>query len=96
MNIKPLIRQELWLAISNTYEAENYSPAIVDAMHYLSDVIREKSGLDGDGNALVGAAFSGQSPVLRVNKLQTESERKICKKASSKYYGVCIKVFGIQ
>jgi len=79
MNIKSLIRPELWLAISNTYEAENYSPAIVDAMHYLSEVIREKSGLDGDGHAIVGAAFGGQNPVLRVNKLQTETERNVQK-----------------
>jgi uncharacterized protein (TIGR02391 family) len=79
MNLKSLIRRELWLAISNTYEAENYSHAVLDAMHYLSEVIREKSGVDGDGHGLVGAAFGGQSPILRVNKLQTETERNIQK-----------------
>lgn len=79
MNLKSLIRHELWLAISNTYESENYSHAILDAMHYLSEVIREKFGVDGDGHGLVGAAFGGQSPVLRVNKLQTETERNIQK-----------------
>ncbi len=79
MNLKTLIRDDFWLAISNTYGSENYSHAILDAMHYLSEVIREKSGLDGDGQGLVGAAFGGQSPVLRVNKLQTETERNIQK-----------------
>ncbi len=79
MNLKSLIRQELWLAVSNTYETENYSHAILDAMHYMSEIIREKSGVDGDGQGLVGAAFGGQSPILRVNKLQTETERNIQK-----------------
>lgn len=79
MNLQTLIKPQLWLAISNTYEAANYSHAILDAMHYLSEVLREKSGLDGDGHALVGAALGGQSPILRVNKLQTETERNIQK-----------------
>lgn len=67
------------MAISNTYESENYSHAILDAIHYLSDVLREKAGVDGDGQALVGKALGGQAPVLRVNRLQTESERDIQK-----------------
>lgn len=77
MNLKTLIKEPLWLAISNTYEAENYTHSILDAMHYLSGVLREKSGLDGDGHSLVGATLGGSSPVLRVNKLQTETERNI-------------------
>lgn len=77
MNLQALIRPQLWLAISNTYETGNYSHAILDAMHLLSDVLREKSGLDGDGAPLVGAVLGGKSPVLRVNKLQTETERSI-------------------
>lgn len=79
MNLQTLIRQQLWFAISNSYEARGYTHAILDAMHYLSEIIREKSGLDGDGHSLVGAALGGQSPVLRVNKFQTESEKNIQK-----------------
>ena len=75
MNLKTHISQQLWLAISNTYESENYSHAILDAAHYLSDVLREKTGVDGDGQSLVGKALGGQAPILRINKLQTESER---------------------
>lgn len=77
MNLKTLIKEPLWLAVSNTYESENYTHSILDAIHYLSGVLREKSGLDGDGQSLVGAALGGSSPVLRVNKLQTETERNI-------------------
>jgi len=79
MNLKTHIRIELWLAISNTYEAENYSHAILDAMHHLSNVLREKSGVDGDGVSLVGQALGGSPPRLRVNKLQTETERNVQK-----------------
>ena len=75
MNLKTLVREELWLAISNSYESENYKNAIVDAMHHLTDVIRERSGLDGDGAALIGKAIGGKSPKLQINKLETESER---------------------
>lgn len=79
VNLKTHIKSELWLAISNTYEAGNYTHAVLDSMHYLSNVLREKAGVDGDGVALVGQALGGDSPRLRVNKLQTETERNIQK-----------------
>jgi len=79
MNLKTLIKPELWLAISNTYEAENYSDAILDAMHYLTDILRDKSGADGDGAALVGQALGGDSPRLKLNKLETETDKNIQK-----------------
>lgn len=75
MNLQTHIKRDLWLAIQSTYEAGNYSPAIVDAMHYLSNVLREKTGVDGDGKSLVGQALGGDSPRLRINKLQTDTER---------------------
>jgi uncharacterized protein (TIGR02391 family) len=77
MNLQTQIRTELWLAISNTYQAGNYNHAILDAMHYLSEVIRTKANVDGDGASLVGQSLGGDSPKLRVNKLQTETERNI-------------------
>ena len=79
MNLQTLVRQELWLAVSNTYQAENYSHAILDAMHHLSNVLRDKTGVDGDGASLVGQALGGDSPRLRVNKLQTVTERDVQK-----------------
>lgn len=79
MNLQTHIRSNLWLAISSTYEAKNYCHAILDAMHHLSNILREKAGVDGDGVSLVGQALGGNSPKLRVNKLQTETERNIQK-----------------
>jgi uncharacterized protein (TIGR02391 family) len=75
MNLQSLIRPELWTAISDTYEAGNYTHAIRDAFQYMTEIIREKSGLDGDGEKLVGAAFNEKHPILRINKLQTDTER---------------------
>jgi len=48
-------------------------------MHYLTNVLRERSGIDGDGVSLVGQALGGKPPRLRVNKFQTESERNVQK-----------------
>lgn len=77
MNLQTHIERNLWLAISNTYEAQNYAHAVLDTMHYLTNVLREKAGVDGDGVGLVGQALGGNSPRLRINKLQTESDRDI-------------------
>ena len=75
MNLQTHIKKDLWLAVQSTYEAGNFSHAILDAMHHLSNVLRDKTGADGDGAALVGQALGGESPRLRINKLQTETER---------------------
>ena len=79
MDLKARLAEPLWAAIETTYESRNYTGAILDAMYYLGDVIREKTGLNSDGVALVGQAFGGKSPKLRVNKLQTESDWNVQK-----------------
>lgn len=43
----------------------------------MSELIRERSGLEGDGVNLVGRAFGGKVPVLKVNNLNTESEKNV-------------------
>jgi len=75
MNLQTHISNNLWLAIESTYKSKNYSHSILDAVHYISNVIREKTGIDGDGTSLIGQAFGGDSPRLKINKLQTETER---------------------
>jgi len=79
MDLKTGLAEPLWAAIETTYESRNYTGAILDAVYYLGDIIREKTGLQSDGVALVGQAFGGKSPKLKVNKLQTESDRNIQK-----------------
>ncbi len=75
MNLRAEIKPDLWDAISKQYESELYSNAIVEAIHYLSNVLRERANVDGDGASLVGQALGGDAPRLRINRFQTETEK---------------------
>lgn len=79
MNLETKVPSELWTQIRTNYEKRNFTGAILDAFHYLSDLIRKKSGAEGDGGQLIGSALGGASPKIKLNKLQTESERNIQK-----------------
>lgn len=75
MNIRTEIRPDLWDAIAKPYESQVYSSAILEAIHLLSSILRERANIDGDGISLVGQALAGDSPRLRINKFQTETEK---------------------
>ncbi len=75
MNLRAEIRPELWEATAKPYESEIFSNAILEAIHYLSNILRERANVDGDGASLVGQALGGDSPRLRINKFQTETEK---------------------
>ncbi|HEY5562786.1 MAG TPA: TIGR02391 family protein [Clostridiaceae bacterium] len=77
MELKLGITQDLWEAIEKNYENESYSSCILDGIHLLTDTIRNKTGLEGDGSSLVGQAFGGDNPKIQLNKLQTDSEKNI-------------------
>ncbi|MFW2504581.1 TIGR02391 family protein [Clostridium diolis] len=79
MNLKDNVDIELWEIIQKNYESESYYSAILDAIHNLTETIRNKTGLEGDGSSLIGQAFGGESPKIKLNKLQTESEKNIQK-----------------
>jgi uncharacterized protein (TIGR02391 family) len=77
MNLQTHISSEFWVTIASPYDSGNYSHAILEAMHHLTTVLRERSGADGDGVALVGQALGGETPKLLVNAFQSETERNI-------------------
>lgn len=77
MNIETSLDERLRNAIQSTYADRNFTGAILDAIYFLTDLIREKTGLSSDGAALVGQALGGKAPKLKVNKLETESERNV-------------------
>lgn len=79
MNLEGKIRADLWESTRENYEGKNYSGAISDAFYYLTELIRSKSGIDGDGSALIGQAFGGDKPKIKLNRLQTESDKNIQK-----------------
>ena len=54
---------------------DNYFHAVLEASKGLAQRIRELSGIDGDGAALVDKVFSVERPDLALNTLRTETER---------------------
>lgn len=46
----------------------------MDAVYFLTDLLREKSDLEGDGVALVGKALGGNNPRLKINSLRSETD----------------------
>lgn len=79
VDLKTNIQQELWDTIEKNYINESYSSAILDALHLLTETIRNKTGLEGDGAVLIGQAFGSSSPMIQLNLMQTESEKNIQK-----------------
>ncbi len=75
MDINLEIEQDLWNSIENNYNKQSYTNAILDAMHLLTSTIRNKTGLEGDGASLIGQAFGGNNPYIRLNNFQTDSEK---------------------
>ena len=54
---------------------DNYFHAVFEATKGLAQRIRDMSGVEGDGAALVDRVFSLERPMLAFNALQTETER---------------------
>lgn len=54
---------------------ENYFHAVFEACKGLFQRIREMSGMEGDGAALIDKVFSVENPRLAFNTLQTETEK---------------------
>ena len=79
MTVRNEIDVELWEVIQKNYESDNYTGSILDAIFKLTDTIRNKTGLEGDGASLIGQAFGGEDPRIKLNKLQTDSEKDIQK-----------------
>jgi uncharacterized protein (TIGR02391 family) len=54
---------------------DNYFHAVFEATKGLAQRIRDISGVDADGAALVDRVFSIERPVLAINTLRTETEK---------------------
>lgn len=74
MDLRKEIAPKLYTAIKVHYEAGLYSNAILDAIKELTELIREKTKLDGDGANLVGQAFGGNAPPVKISPMQKASE----------------------
>jgi len=54
---------------------DNYFHAVFEAAKGLAQRVRDMSGVQADGAALIAAVFSIDRPILAINTLQTETER---------------------
>lgn len=54
---------------------DNYFHAVLEATKSVAEKIRERTNIEGDGAPLVDVALGGDSPVMRINDLSTESKR---------------------
>ena len=54
---------------------ENYFHAVFEATKSVADKIRQRTGLSGDGSALVDAAFGGATPRMAINSLDSDTYR---------------------
>lgn len=79
MNLETALPASLWEAIRVNYEKRDYTAAILDCCYFVSELLRLKSGSDGDGIPLVGQALGGTSPKIRIAKDQSETEQNIQK-----------------
>lgn len=79
MNLETRVPEALWDAVRTNIEKRNFTGAILDGFYFLSDLLRQKSGAEGDGSSLIGQALGGASPKIKLNKLQSESEWNIQK-----------------
>jgi uncharacterized protein (TIGR02391 family) len=77
MAIESSFDSRMWETVGKSYEERNYTAAILDSIQYLGDVVRDKTGLASDGMSLVGEAFGGSKPKLRVNRFETETDKNV-------------------
>lgn len=77
VNLETRLPDPLWEAVRANYEKRNFTGAILDAFYFLSELLRNKSGTEGDGASLIGQALGGAAPKIKLNRLQTESEQNV-------------------
>ena len=63
-------------AIGNRLENNNYGDAVKQALLYLTDVLREKTGLINlDGDKIITQAFSVNNPKIQVNEMKDKNDK---------------------
>jgi uncharacterized protein (TIGR02391 family) len=69
--LHPLVQ----LAAIRHYQAGDFRNAVLDAITAVFDKIRERTGIDQDGDRLINHTMSIQAPILVLSELETESGR---------------------
>lgn len=74
MALHESVEAGVWDAVREHYESGQFDHAVLDALRLLTAALRSKTGLHGDGAALVGQALGGNTPAVRLNPFRTVSE----------------------
>lgn len=67
--------EELRNATRKLFLGGHYARAVEEAYKCLNNTVKDKSGLDKDGQDLMNQTFSEKNPILKLNKLRTVSHR---------------------
>lgn len=65
---------DLRAATRTRFVANHYADAVESGVKALNECVRKRSGLTEDGDSLMTAAFSANSPRLRINKGRSKSD----------------------
>ncbi|MCJ7790858.1 MAG: TIGR02391 family protein [Dehalococcoidia bacterium] len=57
------------------FKTGNYAPAIFEAFKAVENLVKEKTALSLNGQALMSKVFDEKAPIIRLNDLLTESDR---------------------
>ncbi|KYP79599.1 TIGR02391 family protein [Ferroacidibacillus organovorans] len=90
--ITTLVSEDVWSVARDNYERGSYTNSITNSLQYVNEIVREKSGLSLDNTKLMDEAFLGQSPKLKINKLQTQTEKDIQAGVGYLLKGLCLAV----
>jgi len=67
--LHPLVRQ----AATRHYQAKDFRNAVLDAITAVFDKIRERTGIDQDGDRLINQVLSVREPILILSEIETQS-----------------------
>ena len=91
MEMKEILREDLWKTIKMHYQKEDYTESLRDAMFLIKDILQEKSGFtDKDNTGLVEACLLGKNPVIKLNKLESDSEKDFQSGIGFALKGLCM------
>ena len=75
MNLQSELPEALWQATRSSFTSGNFTGAINDAFYFLTEIIHNKADSVDDGVALIGQAFGKENPRVKLNQLETISEK---------------------
>ena len=93
MEIEKRLRHDLWKSIRAHYERTDYTEAVRDAVLFVCELLREKSGIeDKDGTKLVDAVLLGTNPAISVSKSETTTERDFQQGIGFSFKGIMLAI----